>query len=100
MIKVLKAIVLSGILFVSFQEVFGVDELYLTGNIKSYDKERGIVWVQVNSEGCKGLREFKVPESVRSDLEHSLIGQRIEFYINSSRCEKDKVYEMILGRKR
>ncbi len=96
----IKILILSGILLISFQTAFGIDELHLTGIIKSYDKEKGLIWVNVSSEGCRGLREFRVPESVRLDLEPSLIGQRIEFQINSSRCEKDLVYNMILGGKR
>lgn len=98
--KVLKILILFSFLSISVQNAYSVDELHLTGLIKSYDKEKGLIRVDVLSEGCRGLREFRVPESVRLDLEPSLIGQRIEFQINSSRCENDRVYNMILGGKR
>ncbi|MEO0228297.1 MAG: hypothetical protein ABIL70_09645 [candidate division WOR-3 bacterium] len=88
----------AGLFLIMCQEVLGVDELYLSGIIKSYDKEKGLIWVDVRSESCRGIREFKVPESVRLELDPSLIGQKIDFFINSSRCESGKVYNMFLGR--
>lgn len=97
---ILMILVFSAGLFllIIYQEVLGVDELYLSGIIKSYDKEKGLIWVDVRSESCRGIREFKVPESVRLDLDPSIIGQKIDFFINSSKCEPGKVYNMLLGR--
>lgn len=97
---ILMILVFSAGLFllIIYQEVLGVDELYLSGIIKSYDKEKGLIWVDVRSESCRGIREFRVPESVRLDLGPSLIGQKIDFFINSSKCEQGKVYNMLLGR--
>lgn len=91
MIKIL--ILLTGLLI--SQEVFSVDELYLTGVIKSYHKEKGLIWVDVRSEGCKGLREFRIPDSMRLDLDPSLVGHRINFFINSPKCEPGHVYNLI-----
>lgn len=97
---ILMVLVFSAGLFllIMYQEVLGIDELYLSGIIKSYDKEKGLIWVDVKSESCRGIREFRVPESVRLELDPSLIGQKINFFINSSTCEPGKFYNMLLGR--
>ena len=74
------------------------DDLLLTGFIKSYDAGKGIVGVDVKSEGCVGLREFRIPEDLKGDLDKSLINQRVQFHINSATCERGRIYEMILER--
>jgi hypothetical protein len=74
------------------------DNLFLTGIVKSYDSSAGIVRINVTSEGCKGLREFRVPEDAKGDIDASFIGQRLEFYIDSSICERGTVYNMVGGR--
>ncbi len=85
------------IIFMMFysQLVWAVDELVLTGTIKSYNKERGIIIVDVKSEGCMGLREFMVLDRVRDELDISLIGQEIEFKIESNMCKEGQVYKMV-----
>lgn len=92
-------LIFLGLLLIPLQDALCVDELYLTGFIKSYDREKGFIWVDVRSESCRGVREFKVPESVRADLEPSLIGQEISFFIDSSKCEPGRVYNMLLRRR-
>lgn len=99
-LKTVMILILLSVLLMPFQRAFCVDELFLAGIIKSYDKEQGILWVDVKSEGCSGLRKFMVSEDARADLEPSLIGQRIEFQIDSNICKKGKVYKMILGGRR
>ena len=74
------------------------DNLLLTGFIKSYDINNRIIRINVTSEGCTGLMEFWVPEYAKDDLDASLIGQRVQFYIKSSTCEQGKIYEMVLER--
>jgi hypothetical protein len=93
-LKTIGSLFFASLLFISTLQA--VDELYLRGIIKSYDKQKGIIWVNVLSEGCRGLREFRLPENAKEDLDPSLIGQKIDFYINSSVCEKGKIYNMIL----
>lgn len=93
-IKIIGFLFFVLLLFISTLQA--VDELYLEGIIKSYDKQKGIIWVNVLSEGCRGLREFRLPEDAKEDLEPYLIGKKIEFSINSSICEQGKVYNMIL----
>ncbi|HBE44071.1 MAG TPA: hypothetical protein DDW17_01125 [Deltaproteobacteria bacterium] len=74
------------------------DNLLLTGFIKSFDANIGVIMVNITSEGCEGLREFKIPEDAKEDLDASLIGKRIQFYINSNTCERGKVYDIIFER--
>lgn len=74
------------------------DNLLLTGFVKSYDVAKGIVKIDVRSEGCVGLREFKVPEDAKEDLDSSLVNQRVQFHIKSTTCERGRIYEMILER--
>ena len=75
-----------------------IDDLLLAGFVKSFDANRGIIRIQVTNEGCEGLREFRVPDDVKEDLDTSLIGERLLFYINSSTCERGKIYDMRLER--
>jgi hypothetical protein len=87
--------------FLSLQATFAedhTDNLLLTGFIKSFDANRGVIMVNVTSEGCEGLREFRIPEDAKEDLDASLIGKRIQFYINSNTCERGKIYDIIFER--
>lgn len=74
---------------------WGVDNLYLSGHLKSFDKSKGIVTVYVLTEGCQGLRQFFWPKDLIEELDSSLIDKRIEFYIDSSVCEKGKIHRII-----
>jgi hypothetical protein len=91
-----------GIIFVSFmfislytQTSVAVDELSLTGFVKSIDKTNGIISINVTSESCRGLRVFRVPDDARNDLDASLIGRKLQFDIDSATCERGKVYTII-----
>jgi len=75
-----------------------IDYLLLTGFVKSYDAGRGIIRIDVRSEGCVGLREFIVPEYAKEDLDQSLVNKKVQFHIKSISCERGRVYEMILER--
>jgi hypothetical protein len=79
--------------------VNALDELFLTGVVRSVDSKSGIVIVDVKSEGCHGVRSFRVDNV--SDLD-GLEGKKISFFINSSTCKGDEVYKMSLpgGKKR
>ena len=94
-----------GVVLVSFilvalcvQTSRAVDNLSLTGFVKSIDSNNGIIRVNVTSESCKGLREFRVPDGAKSDLDTSLIDKKLQFYINSATCERGKVYNIISER--
>jgi hypothetical protein len=68
-----------------------VDELYLTGILRTVDANSGIVVVDVMSQSCPGLRRFKLDKI--TDLE-GLEGKKISFSIDSSVCRRDEVYKI------
>jgi len=71
------------------------DHLFLTGIIRSFHPNSGTIRVDVTSEGCKGLREFREPEGAQGDMDALLVGKQIHFYIDSSICERGKVYNIL-----
>lgn len=77
------------------QTVADVDHLSLTGFLRSFDAKSGIVRIDVTSEGCKGLREFKEPGGANGSMDQSLVGKQIHFSIDSSVCERGKVYNIL-----
>lgn len=77
------------------QTVSALDNLFLTGFLRSFDSKSGLIRIDVTSEGCKGLREFKEPEGAKADMDASLIGKQIHFYIDSSVCERGQVYTIL-----
>ena len=94
-----------GVILVSFilitlcvQTSRAVDNLSLTGFVKSFDNNSGIVRVDVTSESCKGLREFRMSDDAKGGLDASLIGNKVQFYINSATCERGRVYNIISER--
>ncbi len=77
------------------QTGLALDNLSLTGIVKSIDKNNGIISMQIISEGCRGLKSFKVPDDMKSDLDDSLKGKKIVFSIDSSKCEQGKIYNIL-----
>lgn len=73
------------------------DRLFLTGVVRSVDSISGIIKVNVTSEGCKGLRDFKTPTDAAKDIEATLIGKRMQFYIDGATCVSGKTYNMLTG---
>ncbi len=83
----------SIVLFIFIIAEFGFskelyDNLVLRGIVIDIKDNKAIV--DVKSLSCKGKREFKIDNI--STLEK---GENIKFIINSSKCEKDKVYDII-----
>jgi hypothetical protein len=74
------------------------DNLSLIGFVRYVDNTNGIIRVYVTSQGCKGLRDFKVPNYEKGDLDSSLIGRKLRFNINSATCEPRKAYSILLER--
>ncbi len=73
------------------QSVNAVDALYLTGIVQTINAHSGIVIVDVKSEGCCGIRNFRVYDvSTLGDIK----GKTISFFIDSSTCRGGKIYEM------
>ena len=94
-----------GIILISFmlitlyaQTSWAVDNLSLTGFVRSFDNNSRMIRIYVTSESCKGLRDFMVPGDGKSDLDASLINRKLQFLINSATCERGKVYNILLER--
>jgi hypothetical protein len=77
------------------QTSLAVDNLSLTGFVRSIDGNNGIISLDITSEGCRGPRAFRVPDDAKGDLDASLIGKRLEFMIDSSKCERGRIYNII-----
>jgi hypothetical protein len=86
------------LVFLCVQEGTAQENAYLTGFIRSVDKNSGIMRIDVKSKTCRGMRDFRVPDYVRDDLDASLIGQRIQFFIRTGTCEPGKVYDILFER--
>lgn len=84
-----------GLFFVSVTIGSAQENLYLTGYIKSFDKPQGVLSIYITTPGCEGLRQFLYPQDAIDDLEPSLIGKKIDFFINSPVCEKGRIYHMM-----
>jgi hypothetical protein len=72
-----------------------LDNLSLTGYVRSIDSANGIISLEITSEGCRGPRSFRVPEDSRDDLDASLIGKKLRFSIDSSKCERGRIYNIV-----
>jgi hypothetical protein len=81
----------------SAYQVFGTDELFMTGIVKGIDHKTGIVTVEVRSETCRGIRHFKLGDA--STIDDTQQGKKISFTIDSPTCTGKGVYKMILLRR-
>jgi hypothetical protein len=102
MMAIMRRGIFGSVVFLTLMLVFVLssmaqDRLFLTGVVRSVDSISGIIRVNVTSEGCKGLREFKVPADAAKDIEATLIGKRMQFYIDSATCVSGKTYNMLTG---
>lgn len=79
----------------SVQPAHAVDELFLTGVVKSIDRKSDLVTVQVTSAGCRGIRNFRSDQ--RLDLLENYVGKIISFYIDSSTCEDRANHVMLVS---
>ncbi len=69
------------------------DHLFLTGIVRSFDTNSGTIRIDITSEGCKGLWEFKEPDGSKADRD--LVGKQIHFSIDSAICERGTVYNIL-----
>lgn len=81
------------------QPGMALDHLVLTGFLRSFDLSSGIARIDVTSEGCKGLREFKLPDDAKGDIDKKLIGKLFTFQIDSAICERGRIYNIVSGGK-
>lgn len=79
------------------QTVSALDHLVLTGFLRSFDSKTGILRIDVSTEGCKGLREFKVPDDARDEINSKVINKQFTFQIDSATCERGRVYNIVSG---
>lgn len=72
-----------------------VDQLRLTGTIKSVNAITGLVTVDVVSSGCLGMRTFKADDFEKLE---DYLEQIISFFIDSNTCEMKETYTIITSR--
>jgi hypothetical protein len=77
------------------QQAFAEDELYLTGIVKSVNPGTGIVYVEVVSASCNGMRMFRAD---KLDELQKYIEQKISFFIDSDHCSADSVPVILVSR--
>ncbi|HXX53720.1 MAG TPA: hypothetical protein VEI28_04025 [Thermodesulfovibrionales bacterium] len=69
-----------------------LDELYLTGIVKSIDMKSGTIVVNVISQNCPGARRFSV---ANAPALQGLQDEKVSFSINSSACKGSEIYRII-----
>ncbi len=77
------------------QPVYAVDELYLTGVVKNINPITGIVYVDVTSDSCRGMRIFRADDLGKLG---NYVNQAISFYIDSSTCGDNNVHMILVSR--
>ncbi len=80
-------------LFVSLHPANAGDELSLNGIVISVNYKTGIAIIDVKSRSCQGIRTFNTDMPLYLK---GLVGKNISFSIDSSTCDPDKVYKLIL----
>jgi hypothetical protein len=75
----------------SIHSVEAVDELYLTGVVRTVYANSGLVIVDVKSHSCHGVRRFRFDNTL--DME-GLEGKKISFSIDSSVCKAGGIYKI------
>ena len=83
------------LIFLYVQAGLAVESLSVVGFVKSIDSVTGIVTLDVTSEGCRGVRAFKVPDDAKGDLGPSLVGKKLQFKIDSVKCERGMIYNIV-----
>ncbi|HOP85090.1 MAG TPA: hypothetical protein PLM71_11020 [Syntrophorhabdaceae bacterium] len=96
--KLLAPCIIFGFSLINFHVSFAQENLSLTGIIKSVDAVSGIVRIQVTSENCSGLWNFKFPDYAKDDLDKSIVGKKIQFTIDSPVCDPKKIHTIVLER--
>jgi len=70
------------------------DELRLTGIVKEIDPKTGIVFVDVQSESCPGMRRFYAEKTGAMDR---YVDLTITFFIDSSTCRDASVHTILVS---
>ncbi len=88
----LVAVLAAGTPLMIPHPAYAVDELLVSGILKSIDHTSKTIIMDVKSESCRGTRRFRVDNP--SDME-GYQGRSLAFYINSSTCRGDKIYKVV-----
>lgn len=72
-----------------------LDQLQLTGVIKSVNAVTGLVTVEVASSSCRGMRIFKAD---KLDKLEEYVEQKVSFFIDSNRCNVKEIYTILTAR--
>lgn len=79
--------------FASANTVMAEDELYLCGIVKDVDSKSGIVTIDVKSNGCYGIRKFRISYPI--NIASFSVDEEKCFFIDSNICEAKKTYSII-----
>jgi hypothetical protein len=94
--KILCSVFLSiftiTLLVLNIGPAYAADELFLRGVVKSVDIVKKTVTIDVKSSSCRGTRIFTIEKPLEVE---DLVGERIDFSIDSSTCKSDEVYSML-----
>jgi|GEM_PF-2545987 len=71
----------------SISASYAMDELALKGIVRVIKFESNVVIIDVQSKSCPGAQKFRFDSS--AGLDYSMIGKRVTFIIDASRCGKD-----------
>lgn len=86
------AVFAAGMTLMAPRPARATDELLVSGILKSIHHTSKTITMDVKSEGCRGIRRFRVDDP--SDLD-GYQGKRLAFYINSSTCKGNTIYKVV-----
>lgn len=87
--KLIGFVVIGSLPLLFSSPAFALDELYLCGVVNGINARDGVVSVDVASEGCRGLRTFRLPAKLGLTLKAK---KRICFFIDRNRCQASYVH--------
>jgi hypothetical protein len=96
----LKIVLLAAAIIVAFalggQPAFASsDDLHLIGIVKTIDPRTGIIFVDVQSESCPGMRRFYADDLGAMG---KYVNQTITFFIDSATCRDTAIHTIKVSR--
>jgi hypothetical protein len=70
------------------------DNLHLTGIVKNINSATGMVYVEVVSSSCVGMRIFRADDIGKLE---SFLNQEISFFIDSATCKDNNVHTILVS---
>jgi hypothetical protein len=77
------------------QSAFAKDELLLSGIVKTIDPKTSLVFVDVGSESCPGIRRFHADDLGALGR---YVNQTVTFYIDSPTCSDSAIHTILVSR--